>query len=84
MIIQIKKTLKRKTAKDISFYEVLARLLATMIFSAKYLMVSDKALIIGSSIFNITFLVYFIIICVVMVQEKKPAFIAGFLFYFFI
>ena len=61
-IIQINHIYKRKSSKDISIGGVLMRFAAALILLTKYVSIKDEYLIMGQSLFTITFAIYFILL----------------------
>jgi hypothetical protein len=61
LIAQIRKTIKRKSVKDIERADVVSRLVASVLVFAKMWYVNDVYLIIGQGILMINLAVYFLL-----------------------
>lgn len=62
VILQIKKLIKLKSSKDISKHGCIMRLVALFILEVKFIVLNDFWLILGQGLFNILFIVYFVLI----------------------
>lgn len=71
LISQIRKTLKRKSVKDIERMDVVARLVASVLVFAKMWHVNDIYLIVGQGILMINLVVYFSLTIVFKRRRKN-------------
>lgn len=62
IMLQIRKLIRRKSAKDISRKGCTIRLIAILLLEAKFIVLKDFWLILGQGLFNVLFLVYFVLI----------------------
>jgi len=61
-LVQIRHIWKRKSSKDVSLRGASMRFVAALILLIKYSTINDIYLIIGQSLFSITFATYFILL----------------------
>lgn len=62
VILQIRKLIRRKSSRDISRKGSAIRLIAIMLLEVKFIVLKDFWLILGQGLFNVLFVVYFLLI----------------------
>lgn len=68
---QIKKTIKVKHVRGISIAETALRTAACMVLLAKFIAVKDPYLIMGQSVFNAAYLVFFVLALIYSIRTKR-------------
>jgi hypothetical protein len=71
VVLQIKKTLKLKTTRDIAVWEIMLRLSASLVLMIKFVLIKDWTLITGQGIFIAAMLTYAAIIFWLKIHERQ-------------